>query len=266
MSNNVEVVIVPWIHLLSEEHSKALQIISGLEPGSVLAIEQTPERVLSGAYEQQLKSFLARFPLFTANPRQILEGMRASALLQVLLLAKSKRLNLLGIDSSQLNLRQRKIMAKGNQGIAEVNDLLKIELDREKYFVEQIDSLLKKHIRVNVIVGANHSEPIAAAFREKGISCSVADTLNKDTQDYCNYRNSLKKKLAGGQNPSIEEHNVLSNWILRRMQGWYSNFNAKTELHDNIRLYGLKELNRGKQNKGSKFTKPKVKRSKRGKH
>ncbi len=85
--NEKEVIIIPWMHILSEEHAKARQFVESISNGGVLAIEQTPERAQSKQFRSDLENTLARFSVFN-NSRGYLEGLRIAALIQIFDLAR----------------------------------------------------------------------------------------------------------------------------------------------------------------------------------
>ena len=259
MSTDAEAVIIPWMHILSEEHSKALQFVNTLPEGSVLAIEQEPEKVLSREFRQNLESFLANLSSIT-HPRMILEGLRASALLQVLLVAREKKIKIIGIDSPQINRKQREITKQELEiNINGAHELLRIELEREEHFVKQLEPLLRGNKKVYIMVGANHAVNVAEALKKKGFVCNVANTISQDTQEYCKYRNTLKKKLAEKVTPLVEEHQMLSDWLLRRTRSWLLSPIANRELHEMVRTCGTREFNRTLE-KRREFKRPKERR------
>lgn len=235
----MEAVIIPWQHILSEDHSKAMQLVRNLRKDSAVVIEAQPERVSEG-YRRKLRFHLANFN--PTNSREILEELRIAALYEALSLLKLKKVDLQGIDSEEINRRFRAIMGTGLMTrIEDSIKILKLDIEREKFFTEKIQEILASKNKVYALIGQTHAEQVAERLRKEGVRVEIADTQSKQSREYCRQRDYLKTKIIEGRGPTDNELIAISERLQKDTKAWINDREQLAKLEQIKRkLKGIK--------------------------
>lgn len=260
----MEVVIIPWMHVLSDEHSKAMEFLRGVEEGSALAIEWDPEK-LNSRFIKRMRESIPQFRL--EKPLELTEVLKRSASHEAVTVAGEKKLKLHGISSTEVLRRQNVLLRDGIMtDTGTTSKLLKLDVEQEGFFASKVQDLLRRgNEKVYVLIGATHAENVAERLRRvEGIRVSLADTKSEDTEAYCEFRDELKRQAAEGRRPTDRDIVSLSNWLQRRMKSWESNGDALSKL-EGIRIALRREMagkvsRPGKQKRKRKATRKSKKR------
>lgn len=215
----MEVVIIPWMHALSEEHDKAMEVLRGVEDGATLAIEYHPKM----ADPRKRRQTWREIPKYDLNkPKELLEGLRLSAAREAFTIAGEKGLKVHAISSLDVLRRQGPLAAKGDDASHEEGiELLRLDVEQEAAFAENTQRLLERNGKVYVLVGTTHADNVAERIRRvEGIRVSVAATKNEDTKKYCETRDLLKRDADERKLISGNALRSIISWNQRRTVSW----------------------------------------------